>query len=127
MADLRGRDRPRVPRVPVAERAATVVLASNYGEAGAIELLGPKRGLPRAYSGQNAFAEWGHPGPEATHVMLLGYDAPSDIPSPFTDCRRLATINNGYGLDNDEQGGPVLFCRSTSDWATMWPHLRHYN
>ena len=38
-----------------------VIFASNYGEAGAIDRYGPALRLPAAYSGHNAFAEWGPP------------------------------------------------------------------
>ncbi|MGH3492366.1 MAG: glycosyltransferase family 39 protein [Sciscionella sp.] len=113
--------------LPVTTRAHTVIFTGNYGEAGAVDLLGAKLGLPRAYSGHNGFSGWGQPGPRATDALLLGYDGPADAAPHFIDCRRLATIDDGVGLDNQEQGGPVLFCRTASSWASMWPALRHYN
>jgi len=48
-------------RLPVAERANAVVYATNYGEAGAIARYGPALGIPRAYSGHNAFWRFGCP------------------------------------------------------------------
>ena len=45
--------------IPAAERRHTAIFTSNYGEAGAIDLLGPEVQLPRAYSGHNGFSEWG--------------------------------------------------------------------
>lgn len=44
-------------RLPPAERARAVIFAGNYGEAGAVELLG--RGLPRVISGHNTYWLWG--------------------------------------------------------------------
>ena len=38
-----------------------VILTRNYGEAGAIDRYGPALGLPRAYSGHNAYGVWGPP------------------------------------------------------------------
>ena len=49
--------------IPPAERRHTAIFTSNYGEAGAVDLLGASRGLPRAYSGHNGFSEWGQPPP----------------------------------------------------------------
>ena len=62
-----------------------------------------------------------------THALLVGYDGPRDAAPYFRRCAKLATINNGVGLDNDEQGGPLLLCRPAATWATIWPHLVHLN
>lgn len=35
-----------------------MIVTDNYGEAGAIDLLGRRSGLPRAYSGHNGYANW---------------------------------------------------------------------
>jgi Dolichyl-phosphate-mannose-protein mannosyltransferase len=108
--------------IPPAERAHTAIFTANYGEAGAVDVLGGS--LPRAYSGHNGFSEWGAPPASDTHVLLLGYDGDT---ASFAGCRRLARIDDGAGLDNDEQGGPVLYCRVAAPWPALWPGLRHYN
>jgi hypothetical protein len=112
--------------VPAAERAQTVIVTRNYGEAGAVDLLGRERGLPAAYSGHNAFGEWGPPPAGATSVLLVGYDQTYAVPPGFAGCTTLATVDNGVGLDNDEQGAHVLRCRLTGSWASVWPQLVHY-
>jgi hypothetical protein len=111
--------------IPAAERAHTAIFTSNYGEAGAVDILGGS--LPRAYSGHNGFSEWGMPPPADTHVLLLGYEGNGDTLPAFTSCHRLARIDDGVGLNNDEQDGPVLFCRTTAPWPALWPGLRHFN
>jgi uncharacterized membrane protein len=113
--------------IPAAERTHTVIFTGNYGEAGAVDLLGHRLGLPRAYSGHNAFSEWGIPPPKATQALVLGYDGPTDAAPYFVDCHTLSKIDNGVGLDNDEQGLPVLLCRPAGSWTELWPKLRHYN
>lgn len=112
--------------LPAAQRAHTVIFTSNYGEAAAIDLFGRSRGLPRAYSGHNGFSQWGQPGPSATTVVVIGYTGASRAAPQFSDCTQLAIINNHVGLDNDEQGLPILRCRPTAPWAALWPQLRHY-
>jgi hypothetical protein len=114
-------------RIPAGQRAHTAIFADNYGEAGAIELMGRSRGLPRAYSAHNAFSEWGHPPPADTYALVLGYDGPRDAEPSFSRCRRLARIDDEVGLDNQEQGLPVMLCRPTASWATLWPRLRHFD
>jgi len=113
--------------IPPAERAHTAIFTANYGEAGAIDLLGAPLHLPRAYSGHNGFSEWGIPPARDHHVLLIGFDDPADARPQFTDCRVLATVNNGIGLSNQEQGLPVMLCRPTASWTTLWPQLRHYD
>lgn len=35
-------------------------------------------------------------------------------------------VDNGVGLDNDEQGTPVWVCRDRrAPWAQLWSQMRH--
>jgi 4-amino-4-deoxy-L-arabinose transferase-like glycosyltransferase len=109
--------------IPEAERRGAVILTGNYGEAGAIDRFGPALGLPRAYSGHNAYSRWGVPPASAGPVIVLGDRAPY---SAFEGCRPAATIDNGVGVDNEEQGGIVFLCmRPREPWARLWPRLSH--
>ena len=113
--------------IPPAERRSTAIFTANYGEAGAVDLFGGAYRLPRAYSGHNGFSEWGQPAASDDHALLIGYDGSSDAAPYFDQCRRLATVNDGVGLDNNEQGLPLLLCHPTASWATLWPLLTHYD
>ena len=101
--------------------------SSCGGEAGAIDLLGSPLGLPRAYSGHNGFSEWGIPPARDTHALIVGFDGPADARPQFQGCRALARINDGIGLENDEQGYPVMLCRVAGRWPALWPQLTHYD
>jgi 4-amino-4-deoxy-L-arabinose transferase-like glycosyltransferase len=109
------------------ERARTAIFTATYHEAGAVDVLGRRDGLPRAYSGHNGFSEWGMPPSSDTHALLLGYEGARDAAPYFRNCRTLATVNNGVGLDNNEQRLPVQLCRPIATWQSLWPHLVHYN
>jgi hypothetical protein len=113
--------------LPASERTHTAIFTSSYAEAGAIDILGHKRGLPDAYSGHNGFSEWGEPPASDTNALIIGYDGPTDAAPYFVHCRTLATINNGVNLHNDEQGLPVQLCQPETSWATLWRHLIHYD
>jgi 4-amino-4-deoxy-L-arabinose transferase-like glycosyltransferase len=105
------------------QRARAVVFTGNYGEAGAIDRYGGALGLPRAYSGHNAYARFGMPPGTAGPVVVLGYRDPS---VHFLGCRPARTIDNGVGLENEEQGGMVFLCeRPREPWSEMWDELRH--
>jgi len=110
-------------RLPAGERETAVIFTGNYGEAGAIDRFGAAYGLPRAYSGHNAYARFGVPPDGAGPVILVGYAAPS---TDFDDCRAAAVVENGVDLDNEEQGGTVFVCaRPRQPWNEIWPSLRH--
>jgi hypothetical protein len=106
--------------LPPAERASAVVFTQNYGEAGALDYYG----LPApVFSGHNAFGEWGPPKQGAAPVIVVGLDHPSDH---FTGCRSVARIDNGIGVDNEEQGTTVWLCGGPrGGWKRGWPDLRH--
>lgn len=110
--------------LPPAQRAHTIVLTSNYGEAGAVDRFGPANGLPAAYSGHNGFWYWGPPPAAATTAVVVGYDR-----SELGFCRtvRLAgLLNNHESVQDDEQGAPVWICQPDRSWAAIWPSQRHF-
>ncbi|OXM69970.1 ArnT family glycosyltransferase [Amycolatopsis vastitatis] len=115
-------------RIPDTERDTAVILAGNYGEAGAIERYGPERGLPQPYSPHMSYADWGPPpdrlvGP----VLLIGRIQPGTPASRLiTGCRPVAKHRNADGVDNDEQGVVLSLCSLTRPWSVAWPQLRHY-
>jgi 4-amino-4-deoxy-L-arabinose transferase-like glycosyltransferase len=113
--------------IPAAERRHVAIFTANYGEAGAIDVLGPPLRIPHAYSGHNAFSEWGRPPPVDTHALLIGFDDASQAAPSFDRCRTLAFVRNGVGLENDEQGLPLMLCDIASPWPTLWPRLTHYD
>jgi Dolichyl-phosphate-mannose-protein mannosyltransferase len=113
--------------LPTGDRDRAVIFTSNYGEAGAVDLLGGERGLPRAYSGHNAYSEWGPPADDRTVVLLVGFHV-AYASNWFTGCRQAAVIHNDAGVDNDESGSPILVCSGTrAPWSTMWRDLKHYD
>jgi len=114
-------------QIPSRERAHTAIFTGNYGEAGAIDLLDRTDALPRAYSGHNGFSEWGRPPAADTDALLVGYDGAKDAAPFFAGCRRLGRVDNGVGLENDEQGLPLLLCRPVASWTSLWPRLTHYD
>jgi hypothetical protein len=113
-------------QIPAAERRHTAVFTSNYGEAGAIDVLGAALGLPPAFSGHNGFSEWGKPPTADTRALLVGFNSADAAPF-FDQCRTLATVDDRVGLNNDEQGLPLMLCRTTRPWPKLWPQLTHYD
>jgi hypothetical protein len=106
------------------EHSHAIVLARNYGEAGAVDIFRHWMALPPAYSGHNSYADWGPP-PETAHpVIAVGFDEPT-LRRMFGSVRLAAKLDNGIGLANDEQGRPVWVCHDRlASWSALWPGLR---
>ncbi|GIH46108.1 Dolichyl-phosphate-mannose-protein mannosyltransferase [Microbispora rosea] len=112
-----------VAALPPDERARAVILANDYSEASALDLLGS--GLPPTYSGHNSYWSWGPPPAQHTVVVHVGDWRPTDWSRFFVGCHDVARIDNGLGVPNGEQGKAVSVCTGLkSSWAAMWPGLR---
>ncbi|OLT08927.1 hypothetical protein BJF90_12335 [Pseudonocardia sp. CNS-004] len=108
-------------RVPAGERVA--VLTGNYGEAGAVDRFLPA--LAPAHSGHNSYWTWGPPPEEAGTLIVIGAEE-AQLRRWFGEVELAARIDNGLGLDNDEQGEPVWLARDRREpWSRIWPQLRH--
>ena len=114
--------------LPADEQATAVIVTTNYGQAGAIDKYGRPLGLPAPYSGHLNFWRWGPPPDSATGPVIFvgGWTAVSL--TPYCSSTSLAARNdNGYGVDNEEQGTPIWLCRGlTRPWSQLWPDLRRF-
>jgi hypothetical protein len=112
-----------VQRLPADQRDRAVILANDYSEASALQLLGSD--LPPVYSGHNSYWSWGPPPDDRTVVIHVGDWRPADWRPYFTGCTDAATVDNGLGIDNAEQGTTVTVCTGLAQpWSRMWPALR---
>jgi hypothetical protein len=104
------------------DRAHAAVFASNYGEAGAIAHYRPD--IP-VYSAQNALYDQSRPSDSVTTVVVVGGQYAEARPL-FERCRVRDHLDNGVGVDNEEQGQPVAVCGGPrASWSSLWPRLRH--
>jgi 4-amino-4-deoxy-L-arabinose transferase-like glycosyltransferase len=102
-----------------AERAAGVIVAQNYGEAGALTLYGPGAGLPPPVSGHLSFQYWHPARMPQRNVLLVGFDRGDAL----TRCSRstvLAVVENRWHVDNEERGRPIIWCRLRAPLGQMW-------
>lgn len=69
----------------------------------------------------------GNPPGERHPRAAVGYNNAANAAPFFDQCQNLAIVNNGVGLNNQEQGLPVMLCHVTSPWTKLWPRLTHYD
>ncbi|RFS83120.1 glycosyl transferase, family 39 [Actinomadura spongiicola] len=114
--------------LPPEERSKAVIVVSNYGEAGALDRYGPDLGLPRAYSGHNGYWYFGRPPDTYGPAVVVGPETvagASYLRQFWTDVRPVGRVDNGVGLDNQEQGKPIWVCRGQrAPWPRLWPRLK---
>jgi 4-amino-4-deoxy-L-arabinose transferase-like glycosyltransferase len=115
-------------RIPDADRDRAVIFAGNYGEAGALERFHSELGMSAPYAGHMSYADWGPPADRMSGpVVLVGQFDEAQVAKYFTGCEQVAKVDNGHGVDNEEQGTDVRLCGGTArPWSRLWPDLRRY-
>jgi hypothetical protein len=116
-------------RLPPAERAAAVAVTGNYGEAGALARYGGAWGRRAVFSGHNSAWWWGPPPGDGGTVIVVGYGwDPGFLRRRFRSVTPAGRLDNGLGVDNEEQGQPIWVCRDLAGgWAAGWRDWRHYS
>lgn len=96
---------------------ANVVVTSNYGEAGALELFG--RGLPPVASAHETFRYW-QPTVTGRTAILVGF--PEGKASGF--CRGYTLLGRiQMPTANHERGLPIARCTLDSSLTAEWPQI----
>ena len=71
--------------------------------------------FPTAYSGHNSYSDWGIPPDDAGPVVLIGYTQRGYVDAHWTGCEEAGRVDNGLGVDNEEQGAPMWVCAGPRD------------
>jgi 4-amino-4-deoxy-L-arabinose transferase-like glycosyltransferase len=98
------------------------VVAANYGEAGALDVLGKGRGLPPTMSGNLSYRYWRPARIRSNDVVVVGYDKVS-LARYCTAYRVVTRVHIPYGVDNDESGQPIATCALRGGLDAVWPEL----
>jgi hypothetical protein len=111
--------------LPAGQRSQAVIVASNYGEAGAVARYGGRYHLPAVYSGQNQLYFQGHPPAASTVAVIVGGQV-GRAQRLFRSCQVAGRLDNDVHVDNEEQGEPIAVCRGPiGGWAAVWPQIKH--
>ncbi|HEY2471823.1 MAG TPA: glycosyltransferase family 39 protein [Terracidiphilus sp.] len=108
--------------LPPDQRAHLGITTGNYGEYGAIEILGAAYGLPAPIGTTNS--EWlrGYPTPQPTTIIVLGLSE-EQANSIFTGCRWAGHNGNSLGIRNEEsRDHPDIFVCGPprKPWSVLW-------
>jgi hypothetical protein len=111
--------------LPAEDRAKCGIFCMNYHQAGAIDFLGKKYGLPDASSGHNNYYLWGpHSSWEVGIVIRRG---PDDLAQAFEEVSQEGFIHdeNGYVQPSDNNL-PVYVVRKLKK-PLVWAQVKHYD
>lgn len=100
------------------EQLNCVIWAENYGEAGAIKILGKKYGLPNPISRHGSFWKWGYGNGNATVWISLGNETPS-VERVFEETELVKMIYHKYAI-GEENGIPLYVCRKPKLDIEKW-------
>jgi hypothetical protein len=107
--------------LPPEERSNYGVVVGNYGEQGAIEILGPAYGLPMPISGTNSAWYRGYPSPPPSTLIVVGHGDLAE--KMFTSCRLAGHNGNALGVENEEsKDHPDIFVCGPPrlPWPEFW-------
>jgi len=114
--------------LPAAERSQYAVLAENFGEAGAIELYGPKYGLPVPISPVNSFHDRGYGAFEPQTLIVVGSNL-EDESRFFESCSVVATVHLPYDVQDEEtvDHPQILVCHHLKEpWPVVWARAQEF-
>jgi hypothetical protein len=112
--------------LPPEQRASVGVFTANYGEQGAVEILGPAYHLPMPISRTNSAWLRGYPGVPPTTLIVLGLSQKT-ADRMFTSCRLVGQIVSPEGVDNEENGGSIFVCGPPHlPWPAFWKEFQSF-
>ena len=112
-------------RLTPSERAHCRVFGQNYGEAGAIDVLGRKLGLPHAVSGHNSYWLWGPGDTEWDVLIIIGGDR-ADNAAFFDDIEIVGQTRSDWSMPY-ERGLDVSIARKPKmPVRKAWPLVKQY-
>lgn len=112
--------------LPPADAEKAVLIGTNYGRAGALDLLGRPLGLPPAISTAGTYWFFG-PGDKRGDVAVVAADDDSALKQFFREVKEVARTNNPWGV-TEEQTVRIFVCRDpVRSLAEIWPSFAGQN
>ena len=111
--------------LPAEVRPKTAIFGQNYGQAGAIDLFGPKYGLPPAISGHQTYFLWG-PRSYTGESMIVMADRQERLEQLFTSVQKVASVYHPYSMPYEHFD--VFYCRGLK-WPLKekWPQVKNWD
>lgn len=108
------------------DRAKAAIFGSNYGEAGAVDVLGAKYGLPKAISGHQNFYFWGPRGYTGKIMIVIDSDdSLGRLQKEFQSAVVAAHTYNPLAMPYENRS--IFLCRGLKEpLAKLWPSTKDW-
>jgi len=111
--------------LPSEVRTKTAIFAQNYGQAGAIDLFGPKYGLAPAISGHQSYFLWG-PRDYTGESMIVMADRKERLEQVFTSVEKVGSVYHPYSMPYEHFD--VFYCRGLRrPLKEQWPRVKNWD
>ena len=112
--------------LPPDQQAKTAIIGNNFAESGAIDLLGPKYGLPKSIGVHQSYWLWG-PRNYTGEIMIVLGDEPENLEKWCQSVTVAAPPTDpAYGAVFERH--PVLLCRGLKgNLQQVWPRLKDWD
>ncbi len=112
--------------LPPEDQARVLFYAPSYGQAGALELFGPARGLPdRVIGSQNTYWHWSV-GRTNTEVLIAVDPDPRVLRQLFAEVWEAGRSRCHYCMSWRDDNPIYVARRSIAPVDAVWPRARHY-
>ena len=104
------------------------IVVGNYGEQGAVEILGPSYNLPKPISATNSSWLRGYPVPPPSTLIVVGFPQ-SSVEKRYTNCRVAGHNGNSEGVENEEsEDHPDIFVCGPPrlPWPELWKQIQNF-
>jgi hypothetical protein len=111
--------------LPPEMRAKTAIFGQNYGQAGAIDLFGPRYGLPQAISGHQSYWVWG-PGSYTGESIIVMDGSRQDLEGQCASVQDMARVDHPYSMPYEHFD--IFHCVGLkTPLPELWPKLKHWD
>jgi 4-amino-4-deoxy-L-arabinose transferase-like glycosyltransferase len=105
------------------ERRRAVIVAGNYGEAGAVDFYGPRLGLPRAVSPAGTYWFFG-PGDRTGEIVVALGVPPEDLGKFFGEVTPVGHVGTRWAVSEERNVPIAIGRRPVSTLQAIWPTLK---
>jgi len=112
--------------LPTEEQRNTIIVSTNYGEAGALELFGPEFGLPPVFATHNNYHLWGPPS-DSIKTYIGVFVERSDLENRFESVVE-AAVHTCEDCTRPQRSIPIYVARGpTFSIMKEWTKFKIYN
>ncbi len=111
--------------LPPEVRSKTAIFAQNFGQAGAIDLFGPKYGLPKAISGHQNYFLWG-PRDYTGESVIVMQGQQEELAQVYGSVEKRAHVSHPYSMPREQFD--VYYCTGLKgSLKEAWPAVKNWH